>query len=55
MVKNGSAANDQKRRNFIQRGIEFAVAAGLTSITMFGCSEKKEEKEVSPPEDLMNL
>lgn len=53
MVGNGSAANDQNRRNFIQRGVEFAVATGLTGITMFGCSEKKEDKEVSPPEDLM--
>ena len=54
MKKNGNAADDQNRRDFIQRGIEFAVVAGFSSITMFGCSEKKgEEKEVSPPEDLM--
>jgi hemerythrin-like domain-containing protein len=53
IAKNGDAANDQNRRNFIQQGIEFAVATGLTSITMFGCSQKKGEKEVSPPEDLM--
>lgn len=53
MVSNGNAANDQNRRNFIQRGIQFAVATGLTSVTMFGCHEKTEEKEVSPPEDLM--
>lgn len=53
MVKSGSATNDQNRRDFIQRGIQFAAATGLTSIAMFGCSEREEEKEVSPPEDLM--
>jgi len=54
MVKNGDAANNQNRRDFIQRGIQYAVVSGLTSIAILGCSEKKEEeKEVSPPEDLM--
>jgi hemerythrin-like domain-containing protein len=53
MVKTESAANDRNRRDFIQKGIQFAVVTGLTSI-MFGCGEKgEEEKEVSPPEDLM--
>ena len=54
MVKNGDAANNRNRRDFIQRGIQYAVVSGLTSIAILGCSEKKEEeKEVSPPEDLM--
>jgi len=54
MVKNGDAANNQNRRDFIQSGIQYAVVSGLTSIAILGCSEKKEEeKEVSPPEDLM--
>ena len=54
MVKNGDAANNQNRRDFIQRGIQYGVVSGLTSIAILGCSEKKkEEKEVSPPEDLM--
>jgi len=54
MIEVGNAANDQNRRDFIQRGIQFAVVTGFTSITMFGCNEKKgKEKEVSPPEDLM--
>jgi hemerythrin-like domain-containing protein len=45
----------KNRRDFIQKGIQFAVATGVTGITLFGCKEKEEseEKEVSPPEDLM--
>jgi hemerythrin-like domain-containing protein len=43
------------RRNFIQKGIQIAVVSGISGITLFGCKEKEEgeEKEVSPPEDLM--
>jgi len=53
-MKSGSGTADQNRRDFIQRGVEFAIVTGLTSITMFGCNEKEEkEKKVSPPEDLM--
>jgi len=45
------STDSKNRREFIQTGIQFAV---VTGITMFGCSEKTgEEKEVSPPEDLM--
>jgi hemerythrin-like domain-containing protein len=45
---------DKNRRDFIQKGMQIAVAAGISGITLFGCKEKEgEEKEVSPPEDLM--
>jgi len=50
----GNATSDQNRKDFIQKGIQFVIVAGFTSIATLGCSEKKgEEKEVSPPEDLM--
>jgi len=43
------------RRGFIGRGIQIALISGITSIALFGCKGKEEgeEKEVSPPEDLM--
>jgi hemerythrin-like domain-containing protein len=43
------------RRTFIEKGIQIAVASGVAGIALFGCKEEKEheEKEVSPPEDLM--
>jgi hemerythrin-like domain-containing protein len=55
MDKNENAATNNNRRDFIQKGIQIAVATGVTGITLFGCKEKEEgeEKEVSPPEDLM--
>src|SRR5215470_904363 len=55
MSKNEIRAVDNNRRQFIQQGIQVAVAAGLTGVTMIGCKDKEEgeEKEVSPPEDLM--
>ena len=55
MSKNGNEAIDKNRRQFIQKGIQIAVVTGITGITMFGCKDKEEgeEKEVSPPEDLM--
>src|SRR5678809_1308905 len=50
----GNATSDHNRKDFIQKGIQFVIVSGLTSIAVLGCSEKKEEeKEVSPPEDLM--
>ena len=50
--RNGFSKN---RRNFIETGIQVALATGISGITFFGCKEKEEaeEKEVSPPEDLM--
>lgn len=55
MGKNETEAIHKNRRHFIQRGIQVAVATGITGIALFGCKEKEEgeEKEVSPPEDLM--
>jgi hemerythrin-like domain-containing protein len=44
------------RRQFIEKGFAIAVVSGITGMSMIsGCKEKKEEdeKEVSPPEDLM--
>jgi hemerythrin-like domain-containing protein len=47
-------ATAKNRRDFIQKGFQIAIATGITGITIFGCSEKEdEEKEVLPPEDLM--
>jgi hemerythrin-like domain-containing protein len=44
----------ENRKEFIQKGIQLALVAGFTSVTVLGCrQEKEEEKEVSPPEDLM--
>ena len=54
MNKNENEAPDKNRREFIQKGIQIAVATSITGITLFGCKGKEgEEKEVSPPEDLM--
>src|ERR1044071_384302 len=55
MNKNVNATPDKNRRDFIQKGIQIAVATSITGIALFGCKEKEEgeEKEVSPPEDLM--
>src|SRR4030095_12475707 len=43
------------RRNFIAKGIQIALVGGIASATLYSCKEKEEgdEKEVSPPEDLM--
>ncbi len=45
----------KNRRDFIEKGIQVVIAASVTGVTFFGCKEKEEseEKEVSPPEDLM--
>jgi hemerythrin-like domain-containing protein len=55
MSKKQNGAIHENRRNFIQQGIKVAVAAGLAGIAIVGCKDKEEdeEKEVSPPEDLM--
>jgi hemerythrin-like domain-containing protein len=55
MTNNQNEATHDNRRKFIQKGIQVAVAAGLTGIAVVGCKDKDEgeEKEVSPPEDLM--
>jgi len=55
MRKNQNGAIHENRRKFIQQGIQVAVATGLTGIAIIGCKDKEEgeEKEVSPPEDLM--
>jgi hemerythrin-like domain-containing protein len=43
------------RRNFIHKGFQAAIVSGVTGIMLVGCksNEEGEEKEVSPPEDLM--
>jgi len=43
------------RRNFIAKGIQIALVGGIAGTTLYSCKEKEEgdEKEVSPPEDLM--
>jgi hemerythrin-like domain-containing protein len=42
------------RRKFIGNGLKIAVIGGMAGIGLLaGCKEKDEEKEVSPPEDLM--
>jgi hypothetical protein len=55
MSKKENGAIHENRRNFIQKGIRVAMGAGLVGITIIGCKDKEEgeEKEVSPPEDLM--
>jgi hemerythrin-like domain-containing protein len=52
---NYEKAASKNRRHFIQKGIQIALAAGVTGITIFGCGENEDddEKKVSPPEDLM--
>jgi hemerythrin-like domain-containing protein len=55
MDKNEKVTSNKNRRDFIQKGIQIAVATSVTGIALLGCKEKEvgEEKEVSPPEDLM--
>ena len=54
MVNGEEGANNRNRREFIQTGIQIAVVTGFTGVAMSGChKEKGEEKQVSPPEDLM--
>jgi hemerythrin-like domain-containing protein len=44
----------QHRRQFIGTGLKVALAAGIGGPALLtGCTKKGEEKEVSPPEDLM--
>jgi len=54
MKPNQSAAGGASRRHFVKRGLQ-AGLIGLTGAALLtGCSSGKgEEKEVSPPEDLM--
>ncbi|MGN6647561.1 MAG: hemerythrin domain-containing protein [Cytophaga sp.] len=47
---------DNSRRSFIETGIKIAAGSAMAgSLFLIGCSKEKEdeEKEVSPPEDLM--
>jgi hemerythrin-like domain-containing protein len=46
---------DNSRRNFIHKGFQMAIASGITGMILTSCksNEEGEEKEVSPPEDLM--
>jgi hemerythrin-like domain-containing protein len=55
MNKNQHETTRNNRRQFIQKGIQVAAVTGIAGITLFGCKEKEEgeDKEVSPPEDLM--
>jgi len=51
-----SDRDNHDRRRFIEKGLLLAVACGTTGISLLsGCKENEEgeEKEVSPPEDLM--
>src|SRR6266540_5663138 len=42
------------RREFIEKGLKLTVVSGVASLGLLaGCKEEGEEKEVSPPEDLM--
>jgi len=43
------------RRHFIQQGIQLAIATSITGVAILGCKQKEadEDKDVSPPEDLM--
>jgi len=52
MINSGDA-ND--RRKFIRQGIQLAIVTGITGISFVRCKSKSgdDEKEVSPPEDLM--
>jgi hemerythrin-like domain-containing protein len=55
LIKDGEGSYHH-RRQFIEKGLTFAVLCGITSISLLsGCKEKEEgeEKKVSPPEDLM--
>jgi hemerythrin-like domain-containing protein len=55
MINNGDASPSKGRRKFIEHGIQLAIVTGITGISFFGCKSKDEDedKEVSPPEDLM--
>ncbi len=55
MERDKNAVINNNRRKFIEKGIQIAFVTGVTGIALFGCKEKEEgeEKEVSPPEDLM--
>src|SRR5689334_5528752 len=46
---------NKDRRHFIQRGIQLAIATSITGVAMLGCKQKEagDDKDVSPPEDLM--
>jgi hemerythrin-like domain-containing protein len=47
--------SNYSRRDFLDKSMKTAVLTGLGSMVILGCGEKneKEEKDVSPPEDLM--
>src|SRR5207249_11447740 len=55
MDNNANEIISKNRRQFIQQGIQIAAVTGITGVAMFGCKGKEEgeDKEVSPPEDLM--
>ena len=55
MDNNANEIISKNRRQFIQQGIQIAAVIGITGVAMFGCKGKEEgeDKEVSPPEDLM--
>lgn len=55
MTKYETAADSRNRRDFIRTSIRVTIATGLTGITLSGCKRKEEDedKDVSPPEDLM--
>jgi len=55
MDNNANEIIRKNRRQFIQQGIQIAAVTGITGVAMFGCKGKEEgeDKEVSPPEDLM--
>lgn len=56
MPINMYSTHDAHRRNFIQKSLQIALAAGIGSVAIIGCKGKgdeDEDKEVSPPEDLM--
>jgi hemerythrin-like domain-containing protein len=44
---------DNGRRNFIETGLKIAVVSVAGAGLLSGCKEKGEDKDVSPPEDLM--
>jgi len=48
------STSDGSRRHFVKQGLRAALAGGAAASLITGCSNGKgEEKEVSPPEDLM--
>ena len=53
---NNNEYSTHNRRRFIEKGMMVTIATGIIAGTGFlltGCKENEEEKEVSPPEDLM--